>query len=76
MDPTQELIRAIESQTRLLEKMYAFETSWRRRLLAGLLTGLGSTIGVSIVLAAAAYLLKPYADNIFVRDIIERPVRR
>lgn len=52
----------LERQNLLLERQLANEANWKQKLLYGMLAGLGSFIGATLVVSVALYLLQPFMD--------------
>ncbi len=72
---TAELIHQIKTQNELLRSQIRYLSSWRIRIAHGLLFGLGSFLGATILVSMAAYVLKPLLSIELFRPAIEQVIQ-
>lgn len=72
---TAELIHQIKTQNELLRSQIRYLSSWRIRIAHGLLFGLGSFLGATILVSMAAYILKPLLSIELFRPAIEQVIQ-
>ena len=58
----QRIALLLERQNLLMERQLANDSNWKQKLLYGMLAGLGSFLGATLVVSVALWLLQPFKD--------------
>jgi hypothetical protein len=74
LEATERLIKHVEENNRLMSLYIESQTSFRRRVIAGLWTGLGTVVGATVMVSVLVLALKPLANVQWISPIVKKVI--
>jgi hypothetical protein len=68
------LTRQIEKQNELLFQFVENQTNFRKRIVAGIWTGLGTVLGATVMVSVVVLALKPLANVQWISPIVKKVI--
>lgn len=68
----EDLVRQLEATNRALDRLISVQTDWRLALRMGLMSGLGTVLGATVLVSVVVWALQPLKRLEFLKPSLDR----